>query len=137
MYKEMEPSPEMTHSAPRGWLAYSQSQQGAPGGLSSASLPLCPSPSSPCSSFVFSSLSFPGVGLVSAPDPVQYLSPGSAICSHFHMFNIHINCLLLCPIAVTGSCSLRLGAKTTMHPSFSCFTLSSPGEYRGLQPRAE
>lgn len=94
-----------------------------------ASLPLCPAPSSPGSSFAFSSLSFPGVGLVSGPDPVQYLSPSSVICSHFHMFNIHISCLLPCPIAVTGSCSLRLGLRATGHPGFCCFPLIPPGEY--------
>ena len=44
------------------------------GAPSSASL-LQSSPSSPGSSFTFSSLSFPCVGLVSGPDPVQYLSP--------------------------------------------------------------
>lgn len=94
-------------------------------------------PASPGSSFVFSSLSFPGVGLVSAPDPVQYLSPGYAICSHSHLFNIHISCLLLCPTADTGPCSLRPGTRATVRPSFSRFALSSPGEDRGLQPGAE
>lgn len=92
MYKGMEPSMEMTNSAnahPDPTLAHgpfcgtnTQARQlvsrmrrmllVAP---SSASLPLCPPPSSPGSSFAFSSLSFPCVGLVSGPDPVQYLSP--------------------------------------------------------------
>lgn len=104
---------------------------------SSASLPLCPAPFSPGSSFAFSSLSFPGVGLVSGPDPVQYLSRGSIICSHFHMFNIHISCLLPCPIAVTGSCSLRLGLRATGIPVSAVSLLSHPVNSGGLQCRAE
>lgn len=98
---------------------------------SSAPPPHCPHCFFPGSSFAFYSLSFPHVGLVSGPDPVQYLSPGSAICSHFHMFNIHIRCLLPYPMAVTASFSLSLSPRATGHPSFCCFTLIPPGEYWG------
>lgn len=98
---------------------------------SSACPRLCPPCFFPGSSFAFHSLSFPRVGLVSGPDPVQYLSPGSAICSHFHMFNIHISCLLPCPIAVTGSFSLSLGPRATGHPVSTVSLSSPPGEYWG------
>lgn len=137
MHKAVEASTERARSAPQGGLPDGQAGrvllEPCPQPPSRSVLP----PASPGSSFVFSSLSFPGVGLVSAPDPVQYLSPGYAICSHSHLFNIHISCLLLCPTADTGPCSLRPGARATARPSFSRFALSSPGEDRGLQPGAE
>lgn len=99
--------------------------------------PFLPSSFFPGSSFAFSSFSFSSVGLVSGPDPVQYLSLGSAICSHFHMFNIHISCLLPCPIVVTGSFSFHLSPiQSHWTPQFCCISLVPPGEYWGLQPRA-
>ena len=154
VYKELEPSADMTKSATQSLsgphlsmlpvtLPHKSEQLAARAhrvlleAWSSASPPLCPLCFFPGSSFVFHSLSFPYVGLISGPDPVQYLSPSSAICSHFHMFNIHISCLLPCPIAVTGSFSLSLSPRATRHPSFCCFTCIPPGEYLGAATRAE
>lgn len=150
MYREMGPATTMTDSAIEACLCptlvcvpvcatpardgplAAGAREGAPEACPSLS-PGYP-PSLPGGSFAFSSLSFPRVGLVSGPDPVQYLSPGSAICSHFHMFNIHISCLLPCPIVVMVLSASVWIPETPGTPVFAASPFSQQENVGGCSP---